>query len=84
MLKIIDKNIYTEQGKFLKKIECPKRVTLRDLKQKKDNKLYCKNCERNIIDTNYISEENLISLLIKDKETCLKISLSNPMFGLVK
>ncbi len=80
MLKIIDKDIFTEKGELLKTIDCPKKVSLKDLMKNKDKSLYCKNCEKNIIDTEYMSEENLINILKKDKNTCLKISRLNPMF----
>ena len=83
MLNIIDKDIYTEKGKLLKKIDCPKKVSLKDLRTDKEKTLYCKNCEKNILDTEYMSEEKLIEILQKDKDTCLKISRLNPMFRFV-
>lgn len=83
MLKIIDKDIFTETGELLKTINCPKKVSMKDLIKDKDKSFYCKNCEKNIIDTEYMSEENLINILKKDKNTCLKISRLNPMFRFV-
>ena len=83
MLNIIDNNIYTEKGELLKKIDCPKKVSIKDLRKDKDKSLYCKNCEKNILDTEYMSKENLINILKKDKNTCLKISRLNPMFRFV-
>ena len=84
MLKIIDKNIYNEEGKFLKTISCPKKVSFNELRKEEDNTLYCNNCEKNILDTEYMSEDKLIDILQKDNDTCLKISRLNPMFRFVQ
>ena len=83
MLNIIDKDIYTDKGEFLKTIDCPKKVSIKDLRKVKDKPLYCNNCEKNILDTEYMSEGNLIKTLKKDKNTCLKISRLNPIFRFV-
>ncbi len=83
MLNIIDKDIYTEKGELIKTIDCPKKVSIKDLRKDKDKSLYCNNCEKTILDTEYMSEDNLIKTLKKDKNTCLKISRLNPMFRFV-
>ena len=80
MLNITDKKIYMDDGSFLKKIECPKNISASDLNTQPDNKLFCNQCEKNIIDAQAISEDNLIKLLKEDKNTCVKISCLNPMF----
>ena len=82
MLSIIDKKIFTEDGKYLKNINCPKKISLKDL-SKDGSKLFCKGCQKNIIDTQFTNEDKLIKILKKDKNTCLKISRLNPMFRFV-
>jgi len=84
MLNIIDKKIFTKEGEYLKSINCPKKVSFEDLKNEKDKSLYCHNCEKAILDTDYISEDKLIDKLKKDKNICLKISRLNPMFRIVQ
>ena len=84
LLNIIDKNIYMDDGSFLKKIECPKNISASDLSTQPDNKLFCNQCEKNIIDAQEISEDNLTKLLKEDKNTCVKISRLNPMFRFVQ
>ena len=69
-----------DDGSFLKKIECPKNILASDLNTQPDNKLFCNQCEKNIIDAQAISEDNLTKLLKEDKNTCVKISRLNPMF----
>ena len=83
MLNIIDKKIFTQEGKYLKTIQCPKKILASDLEQKDKQTLYCNNCEKDILDTQYMSEKELINILKKNKETCLKISRLNPMFRFV-
>ena len=83
MLNIIDKKIFTKEGEYLKSVNCPKKVSIKDLKKEKDKSLYCNNCEKSIVDTDYISENKLIAILKKDKNICLKISRLNPMFRIV-
>ena len=80
LLNIVNKEIYTDDGFFLKKIECPKNISATDLNIQTNNKLICNECEKNIIDAQAISEDKLIKILKEDKSTCLKISLLNPMF----
>ena len=83
MLTIKNKKIYAENGSFLKKINCPKKVKVSDLQKKCDKKLLCKSCDQNILDTEYMSEKELCQILEKDKSTCLKISKLNPMFKFI-
>ena len=83
MLNIIDEKIFTHEGKYLKTIQCPKKISASDLKQKDEQTFYCNNCEKDIIDTQYISEKELVNILKKNKDTCLKISRLNPMFRFV-
>ena len=54
MLNIIDRKIFTQEGKYLKTIQCPKKISASDLEQKDEQTLYCNNCEKDIIDTQYI------------------------------
>ena len=84
LLNIIDKNIYMDDGSFLKKIDCPKNISASDLNTQSNNKLFCHQCEKNIIDAQATSEDNLTKLLKEDKNTCVKISYLNPMFRFVQ
>lgn len=83
MLKIKDKNIYTEDDVFLKNINCPQKISVKNLVVKSPKHLLCKSCKKIIIDTEYIKEEELVKILKKDKNTCLKINKLNPMFRFI-
>lgn len=56
MFIIKDKNIFTEDGLFLKKIDCPKKATVKDLIKETDKKLLCNSCKKNVLETEYMSE----------------------------
>jgi len=43
--------------------------------------MLCSACDKNLLNTDYVSEEELVETLIKDKDTCLVINRLNPMFN---
>jgi len=75
MLIIEDKDIYTEDGDFLKHINCPKNVGRKGLRQQLNGQFSCDQCERSVINTAMLTEIDLIQLLQDDApNTCLAIS----------
>lgn len=79
-LKINGNDIYDNHGKWLKTIACPKKVRLSDLEANSQNNFSCQFCEREIHNTDFMSE-NEVENLIKEKPTvCLSINLKNPIF----
>ena len=81
MLSIKGQTIFDENGKKLKEIGCPHRVTTSELQRVTPTKLLCEKCSKDIIDTDYFTEAQIIEILNKDKETCLKINPINPIFN---
>ena len=80
MLTVKNSKIYSDEGVLLKKIDCPKKVSLGSLIKKTDKYLLCSSCQKNLIDTNNVSEKELVDILTKDMDTCLAINRLNPMF----
>ena len=76
-----EKNLYASNGDFLKKIQCPKYASIDNLQPRNNNSLNCNLCEREVLDTDQFSENELETILRKNPETCLKINLLNPMFS---
>ena len=81
MLTIKDSKIYSAQGVLLKTIHCSKKVTYSSLIRKTDTRMLCSTCDKNLLNTDNVSEEELIDTLTKDKDTCLVINRLNPMFN---
>lgn len=79
-LKIRDGHIYDENGELLKKMACPKPVSYRDMKRISDQASMCGECDRVVHNTDFMSESDIVNLLKDDPETCLKISIFNPIF----
>lgn len=79
-LKIRDGHIYAENGEWLKKIACPKPVRYREMKQISDQAAMCRECDRMVHNTDFMSESDIVELLKDDPEACLKISIFNPIF----
>lgn len=74
----ITKTVYTDRGKFIKKLECPFRIDWDSLQSSSgNNKLRtCSQCDHKILDTAFYSDSELFDLLQKFPETCLKINLN--------
>lgn len=79
-LKIRDGDIYTENGEWLKKIDCPKSARLEDMQVVSDETFKCSLCDHVIHDTDFMSENDIVALLRTDPQACLKISILNPTF----
>jgi len=83
LLTIKNKKIYSDKGVLLKTISCLKKVSYSSLVRKTDKHMLCSSCQKNLIDTDNISEEELVDTLKKDKDTCLVINRLNPMFDIL-
>ena len=80
MLTIKDKRIFADDGTLLKVIDCPKNVGDSDLMQISDHEFHCRNCEKQVIATDFLSEQEITQLLRDAPNTCLKISRFDPRF----
>lgn len=79
-LKIRDGHIYSENGEWLKKMACPKVVSYREMKQISDQAAMCRECDRMVHNTDFMSENDIVKLLKEEPQACLKISIFNPIF----
>lgn len=73
--------IYAANGELLKEIHCPKKVSINDLTRNNRVSFNCNFCEREVLDTDQFSENELETILRENPDTCLKINLLNPMFN---
>ena len=78
--KIIDRNIYSSDGVFLKKIHCPKNVLPANLDKVSEIEFICKLCEKKVINTDYLDETEITKLIGEDPTICLSIHPANPLF----
>ena len=78
MLQIKDKKIFKDKI-LLKEIHCPKKVNQSDL-ENSGKDFICLSCKKKIINTDFLNEDQLVSLLLKDRNTCLSVNPLNPLF----
>ena len=80
MLTIKNQKIYAEDGTYLKTISCPLNVTEQDLHQISETNFSCEKCAREVVQTDFLTEDEIIDLLTTNPDTCLKISVLDPLF----
>ena len=72
--KVDTKELYTDKGKFIKKMQCPRDVDWGNLTPGKyDIERYCIHCNKSILNVEFLSDDEVVFLLNKRPETCLKI-----------
>ena len=84
MLTIHNNQIIDEQGTVLKTVSCPKRILDSDLESPNASKSLCTQCDRDVINTDYLTEAQIIARLKEDPTTCLKINRYNPVFRVIE
>jgi len=84
MLSLRGNRLFDDEGNHIKTISCPKDVKLGGLEKIADGTLQCKRCHKSIVDTDYLTEEKIISLLKNDPEACIKINILNPLFNITQ
>lgn len=80
-IRILNDTIYASDGTKLKTLSCPKRVKGSKLQKKLDDHFSCRHCERTIINTDILDEDELIGILRENPDTCLYINRMNPLFS---
>ena len=73
MFTIREKKIYSDKGEFLKEIDCPMSIKNHQLTKSSQNKLFCEQCEKTIVDTEYLSELDLEKMIKKDEKIIQEI-----------
>ena len=68
------KEIFTDDGQFIKKMNCPEKADW-DTMDKTDNDLkrICNICNKSVIDTEFLSDDEVLYLAEKDPNICLRI-----------
>ena len=68
------KEIFTNEGKFIKKMSCPEKAEWETM-EKGENELkrMCNICNKSVIDTEFLSDDEVLFLVEKDPNTCLRI-----------
>lgn len=73
----ITKDVFTDKGQFVKRIECPLKMTwnfLAPIQGDLQNR-HCLQCQNTVMDTENIADSTLLSIISFEPRTCIKISL---------
>ena len=79
-LRLKGRVIFSKDGEKLKEINCPKRTELRDLIPSSRGDYHCAGCQKEIFNTDFMSEAQLEALLKASPNVCLYINKLNPIF----
>ena len=72
----ITKEIYTDKDEFVKTMNCPYKVTWDKLENTNSIFRKCENCNHFIVDTENLTDDDLLKMVIQNPDTCLKIDLN--------
>jgi hypothetical protein len=75
----ITKNLYTDAGKFIKKLRCPMAQRWEQLDARPDSPhRHCGECESSVLDTATLSDHDLLAAVRADPDACLSINAKQP------
>ena len=83
-LQIDGKDLFDQDGNWLKSINCPKLAQKKDLITHSDRNYTCSLCEETIYNTDHMTKKAIVGLLKKNPDACLSINLMNPVFNKVR
>jgi len=77
LFKFTTKELFSNKGDFIKKLHCPFHIKWQELNDFKGvtNKA-CNICKKTIYNSINMSDQQIIDLVARDSEACLKISLN--------
>jgi len=76
-LNISSGELFTDDGVFLKRLHCSKSQKWKDLATSHSpTGRFCDFCSRQVVDTDNLSDTDVIDIVQKDPSTCLSLKLS--------
>ncbi len=72
----LTKKVYTDKDEFVKAMNCPYKMSWDQLEVTNSSFRKCSNCDHLIVDTEGLSDDQLLKIVRQKPETCLKIDLN--------
>jgi hypothetical protein len=72
----LTKKVYTDKDEFVKTMNCPYKMSWDQLEVTNSSFRKCSNCDHLIVDTEGLSDDQLLKIVRQKPETCLKIDLN--------
>jgi hypothetical protein len=79
----LTKEIYTDKGEFVKTMNCPYKMNWDNLETTIINMRKCANCDHLIVDTEVITDDELLKMVRQNPDICLKIDLNQQNIKIV-
>lgn len=74
--KIDTKQLYTDNGVYVKKMQCPIGVDWENMEPRNNNlERICSHCNKAVLDVEFLSDDEVLFLINKRPETCIKINI---------
>ncbi len=70
------KQVFTNSGELIKQLDCPFRMDWLGMEKASDYHRSCTVCGRSVLDTEKLSDAELLARVQEDPQTCLKIGLN--------
>lgn len=72
----LTKKVYTDKDEIVKTMNCPYKMSWDQLEVTNSSFRKCSNCDHLIVDTEGLSDDQLLKIVRQKPETCLKIDLN--------
>lgn len=79
----IKKEVYTDKGEFVKLMNCPYKINWNKLEVNNSTLRKCAKCNHLILDTEFLSDDELLNIVKHKPETCIKIDLNQQNIKLI-
>jgi hypothetical protein len=79
----LTKEIYTDKGEFVKTMNCPYKMNWDNLETTIINMRKCANCDHLIVDTEVLTDDELLKMVRQNPDICLKIDLNQQNIKIV-
>jgi len=75
IFKLATKELFTDDGSFIKKLNCPYLVKWQHIAKIDGTRdKTCDICQKTIVDTKAMNDQQVVDLMSGDPEACLKVS----------
>lgn len=84
IFKLATKELFSDDGSFIKKLHCPyymKWQKMNDIDGTSDK--MCSVCDKTIFDTEKMNDEQVVNLVNKNPDTCLKVDIKQKNISVV-
>ena len=69
----LTKEVYTDQGEFVKTLNCPYQIVWDNLEPANSSSRKCTSCDHLVLDTEALTDDELLKIVRQNPATCLKI-----------